>query len=214
MMNAALNPLDQAEVALIVAVGGGCGQFALRAAEGSRVAAGLRRAEHPARSCCLTEAERGRAVEESCRRRRAAAAACSFPGALKVVSGGLVGTGGGLGLVPCSLVWLGRAGDCCEAGVHALALGEGRPVVHRGADQRVAEADQVADRDQLPRLSGCGRLDREAEFLAGLPQKGGITGWVGGSGEEQGLGIGRQSLDLPEVTLLELVAQWHRLGQG
>ena len=98
--------------------------------------------------------------------------------------------------------------------MHALALGEGSSVIHRRADQGVAEADHVADRDQLPRLSGRGRFDREAKVLAGLPQEAGITGWVGGSGKQQGLGVGRQSLALPEVTLLELAAQRHRLGQG
>ena len=214
MMNAALYPLGEAEVTLIVAVGGGFVELGLGPAERPSAAARLRRAEHPARSCGLAGAERGRAVEEGCRHRPAAATTRPFPGPLEVIGRGLVRAGSRLGLVPGSLIWLGRAGGFGEAGVHPLALRERSPVVDRGADQRMTEADHVADRDQLPRLSVGRRFDREAEVLASPPQQAGITGRVGGRGEQQGLGVGRQPPDLPEVTLLELAAQRHRLEQG
>ena len=152
-------------------------------------------------------------MEEGGRHRPAAATARSFPGALKVVGRGLVRAGGRLGLVPGSLVGLGRAGGFGQAGVHALPLRERSPVVDRGTDQRMTEADHLADRDQLPLLGGGGRFDREAQVCTGLPQQARITGRVGGRGEQQGLGVGRQPLDLPEVTLLELAAQRHRLEQ-
>ena len=38
----------------------------------------------------------------------------------------------------------------------------------------MTEADRVADRDQLPCLSGGRRFDREAEVLASAPQQAGI----------------------------------------
>lgn len=190
-MNAALHPLGEAEVSLIVAVGGGLVELGLGPAERASAAARVRRAEHPACSRGLAGAERGRAVEEGCCHRPAAATTRPFPGALEVVGRGLVRAGGRLGLVPGSLIWLGRAGDFGEAGVHPLALGERSPVVDRGADQRMTEADHIADRDQLPCLSVGRRFDREAEILASAPQQAGIPGRVGGRGEQQGLGIGR-----------------------
>src|SRR5438034_8743293 len=106
--------------------------------------------------------------------------------------------------MPGPLVRLGWSGGRGQPVVCALALGEGRAVVDRGADQRVTKADHVADGDQLPGLSRGRRLAAESEVSARPPQQAWVTGRVGGRGQQQGLGVARQSLDLPQVTLLKL----------
>jgi hypothetical protein len=76
---------------------------------------------------------------------------------------------------------ISRAGSLGEAGVGLLALGEGSRVVHRRADQRVAEANRVAGGDELPGLGRGGRLQGEAQFLAGLGEQAAIPGGAAGS---------------------------------
>jgi NAD(P)H-dependent flavin oxidoreductase YrpB (nitropropane dioxygenase family) len=61
-------------------------------------------------------------------------------GALELGRDLLVRAGDGMGQVPGPLVWLIRVGGRGEADLNLLALGKGRPVVHRRADQRMAEA--------------------------------------------------------------------------
>src|SRR5260370_37457167 len=104
-MNATLDPQDEAGVALIAVVSVGFVKLGLRAAEGSGVAACLRRAQHPAGSRRLAGTERGPAVEESCRHRPAAATARSLPGPLQGCSDSLVPAPRGLSPVPCPLLW-------------------------------------------------------------------------------------------------------------
>ena len=200
-------------MAWIVVVAGGCVVFGLRPAEGTRAAACLGGGEHAAAPGRLACGESGRAVEQRGRLAPATPGAGSFRGMLEFGRDVLVRAGDGLSQVPGPLVGLGRANGLGEAGVDLLALGEGSPVVHGGADQRMAEANRVADGDELPGLGRGARLQGEAQFLARPGEQAGIPGGVGGRGEQQGLGGGWELADLPQVTLLELAAQRYRLSR-
>jgi hypothetical protein len=212
-MNAARGPPGQARVARVIVVAGGRVELGLRAAEGTRASARLGGSEHPAGLGSLARGQRGRAVEQRGRLAPAAPAAGAFPGALELGRDLLVRAGDGLGQVPGPLVWLVRAGGRGEAGVDLLALGEGRPVVHRRADQRMAEADRTVNGDELPGFSGGSRLQGEAQFPARPGKQAGVPGGVSGRREQQGLGGGRQFPDLPQVALLEPAAQRYRPGR-
>lgn len=140
-MNAARSPPGRARVARVILVAGCRVELGLRAAEGTRAEARLGGGEHPAGAGSLACGQRGRAVEQRGRLAPAAPAGCTFPGALELGRDLLVRAGDSLGQVPGPLVWLVRAGGRGEAGADLLALGEGRPVVHRRADFRAMVRD-------------------------------------------------------------------------
>ena len=108
---------------------------------------------------------------------------------------------------------MGRVGGGTQRRVHPLPFGERSAVVDRGADQRVPEAHRVPDGEQVPRLRRRGRPGRVPEPRSGLPQQLRVAGRIGRRRQQQHPGVGGQAAGLPQVPLLELAADRHRVRQ-
>jgi hypothetical protein len=214
VVDAAPHPLDLGQVGPAGQITGGLVQQGLGLPERAGTAAGLGRAEPPPAPGGRAAGERGGPLERGRGRRPAAALVGPLPGPFEFRRHGLVRSGSGHGQVPGPLLGVdGRVGGGAQGRVHPLPFGERSAVVHRRADQRVPEAHRVPDGQQVPGLGGRGRPGGEPELLSGLPQQLWVAGRIGCGRQQQHPGVGGQPAYLPQVTLLELAADRHRVRQ-
>jgi hypothetical protein len=162
----------------------------------------------------LVAAERRRPSVEGRGRRPSAAATGSFPRVLQLDGDRLVASSRRLPPVPRLAVRIAnQVGGGRQGGMDPLALGERRTVVDGRTYQGAPEADGRSDRDEPPCLCLPGGAAVEPQVFARLPEQGGVAAGIGRGGEQQGLGVAQEGLDLLEVAQLEAAADRERLGQ-
>jgi hypothetical protein len=82
--------------------------------------------------------------------------------------------------------------------VHPPPVMHGRAVVERRADQRMPEPHRRPEGQKILLFGSSRRIGRNAQVIRGSPQQLRVTSRVSGNTQQEKLGIGRKTADLPE----------------
>ena len=107
--------------------------------------------------------------------------------------------------VPGATVWVSVGiGGVGQGEVHRPAILGGGPGVDGGSDERMPELHTHPDFDQLFGVRGRSRGCADPERVGRTPEQRHASGWIGGRGEQQSLGLLGQPVEPPPKVSLKL----------